>query len=234
MTVRLRDLALLLLVTGLQGCGSSTTNNEEDIVDPSEGAGEPIADGEGPQGDDGESPLPVNLPVEEPTPVGPEGDSGISYDDRHYPLDSALGDIWGFDGQHYNVNFTLANGRYLVETVEVDGVSHELLVPVASSAVVHAELYSPGDQFSLMTYSFSPFGNQGNVLAGNAFFDSAWVGVDEDLSGDVEHDEQHAVVGGTIDFTGTVPDIELHLSLSLANGQLVEGHYTGLFDFTER
>jgi hypothetical protein len=155
-------------------------------------------------------------------------------DERRFPLDSALGDIWGVSNDHYKVNFTLTNGKFVLVPTEIDGVTYKLLVPAAATAVVFAEMYSPGETFSFVTYSHSPFGDGGGVLAGNAFFDHAFVGYDEDNSGEVENDERQAVIGGTIDFTGILPDIELHFSVSLENGQTAEGHYTGLFDFTDR
>lgn len=232
-----QGLAIVFCAMALQGCqNSSTTANLGDGLEPQGESGLPSGDGEGPQAGDFVVPS-SDLPGADPAPVenvGPQGDSSLLVNDQLYPLDSALGDIWGVTDEHFNVNFTVSNGRYRPDLMEVDGYEYDVLTPVATSAILHAEMYSPGDQFSLVTYSFSPFGNEGGVLAGNAFFDNAYVGVDEDLSGDVEDDEKQAVVGGTIDFTGTLPDIELHFSVTLEDGQLVEGHYTGLFDFTSR
>lgn len=216
----------------LQGCGGSTS---DEMTDPVTGIDDeqPVQDGEQVPG---AGQLPADRPFEEPRPVGPAGDSGIRVGERFYPLDSAIGDIWGVEQNHFNVDFTLANGRYRLETIEIDGVVHTLLVPAAASAVVHAELYSPGQQFSLATYTYSSEGSDeaSDALTGTAWFDQAWVGVDEDLSGDVEPDERRDVIDGTVIFSGTLPNIELHLNLLLETGQLVEGHYYGLFDFTER
>ncbi len=220
----------------VQGCqNSSATEGNGDALESLGDSGSPASDGEGSLAGEGIAPPPDTLPDEDPVPVesvGPEGDSNLLVDGERYPLKSALGDIWGETGEHYNVNFTLSNGKYRLDSREVDGTLHDVLVPVATSALLYASMYSPGEQFSLLTYSYSPFGDGGGVLAGNAFFSDAYVGVDEDLSGDVEDDEKRAVVGGTIDFTGTLPDIELRFSITLDDGQLVEGHYTGLFDFT--
>lgn len=166
--------------------------------------------------------------------VGPEGDSSLKLGERQYPLKSALGDIWGVGEDHYNVDFTITNGKFLVAPTEIDGVTHSLLVPVEASATVYVELYSPGEAFSFGTYSFSPFGAGGGVLAGNAYFDSAYVGIDSNNSGDIESNENYRVIGGTFEFDGVLPDIELRFSVTLENGELAEGYYTGLFDFADR
>jgi hypothetical protein len=166
--------------------------------------------------------------------VGPEGYSRVKMGERQFPLKSALGDIWGTDGDHYSVDFTITNGKFLVSPTEIDGVTHNLLVPVEASATIYVELYSPGDAFSFGTYSFSPFGSGGGVLAGNAYFDSAYVGIDLNESGDIESNENLRIIGGTFEFDGGVPDIELRFSVTLENGQSAEGYYTGLFDFADR
>lgn len=166
--------------------------------------------------------------------LGPEGNSGVTLGERQFALKSALGDIWGPGGDHYHVDFTLTNGKFLIAPTEIDGVTHSLLVPVKASATIYAELYSPGDAFAFGTYSFSPAGVSGSSLAGNAFFDSAYVGVDTDDSGDIESDENFRVIGGTFEFEGVLPKIELNFSVTLENGQMAEGHYTGLFDFANR
>lgn len=238
MSCRHQSIVILLCALVLQGCGSSSaTDGSEPTNLPEDDSGQPSGDGDGSQSGDGVTPPVTHLPGEDVVPivaVGPQGDSHLTANGRVYPLDSALGDIWGPAADHFNVNFTVSNGRYRLESAEIDGSLYELLVPAAASAIFHAELYSPGEQFSLMTYSHSPFGDGSGVLAGNAFFDDAYVGVDEDLSGDVEDDEKRAVIGGTVDFTGVLPNIELRFSVTLEDGQLVEGHYTGLFDFTSR
>ena len=233
-----KSLVVLFCLGALQGCQNSSGQAADDQpLAPVDDSAQPASDGDGSLPGEGGDPAEGEHTVEDGLPivsVGPEGDSSLLVNARRYPLDSALGDIWGVSGDHYNVNFTVANGKYAVESVVIDGHAYNMLTPVLSSAVIHAEMYSPGDQFSWTTYSFSPPDADAAGLAGNAYFDNAWVGVDEDLSGDVEDDERQAVVGGTIDFTGTLPDIELHFSVNLEDGQLVEGHYTGLFDFTRR
>jgi len=82
--------------------------------------------------------------------------------------------------------------------------------------------------------SYSPFGSGGGVLAGNAYFDSAYVGIDLNDSGDIEAEENFRVISGTFDFKGELPNIELSFSVTLENGQQAEGQYTGLFDFATR
>jgi len=203
----------------LSGCGDSDLQPGIDgsITEP-----DPI---------DGMPPADEDPPV---SPVGPEGDSRVKVGDRQYPLNSALGDIWGPEGDHYNIDFTITNGKFLVAPTLIDGVEHSLLLPVEASASIYAELYSPGDSFSFGTYSFSPFGAGGGVLAGNAYFDSAYVGIDRNDSGDIDAEENLRVIGGTFDFAGALPNIELRFSVTLENGQLAEGHYTGLFDFADR
>jgi hypothetical protein len=179
-----------------------------------------------PQDDDG-APVTGNA-------VGPAGDSRTTVGELQFPLKSALGDIWGPDGDHYSVDFTITNGKYLVTPTEIDGVMHNLLVPAEASATIYVELYSPGEAFSFGTYSFSPFGAGDGVLAGNAYFDNAYVGIDSNDSGDIESNENFRVIGGTFEFDGVLSDIELRFSVTLENGQLAEGHYIGLFDFADR
>ena len=213
------------LAFALVGCGdsanvadgnSSQLQNDGENVDPAQ-------------------PPSISQPIDDvPVVAGPEGDSNVKVSAIEYPLDAALGDIWGIEDDHYSIDFTITNGKFLVTPTTIDGVTHSLLVPVEASAVVYAELYSPGESFSFATYSYSPFGSGGGVLAGAAYFDVATVGVDLNESGDVEPNETFEVTGGTIEFGGMLPDIELRFSFTLENGVQAEGHYTGLFDFAER
>lgn len=221
------NFALLTCIAsvGLTACGNSdprgATDNQLPVLDQS---------GDVPQ-NDGTDQDSVALMG---NAVGPEGDSNVKVGGRQFPLKSALGDIWGIEDDHYNVDFTITNGKFLVAPTDIDGVTHSLLLPVDSSATIFVELYSPGDAFSFGTYSFSPFGAGGGVLAGNAYFDNAYVGVDSNESGDIESNENFKVIGGTFEFIGALPNIELRFSVTLENGELAEGHYTGLFDFADR
>jgi len=219
----------------LSGCG-----NSQPIANSLNADSVTVDSDQAPVGDDPSLELSLPPPItqyDDESPwvsLGPEGDSNVLVGDSRYPLSSALGDIWGTEGEHYSVDFTLTNGKFLVAPTEVNGVIHSLLVPVQATAIVYAELYSPGSSLSFVTYSFSSFGNAGGVLAGNAFFDQAYVGVDTNNSGDVEDDEKIAIIGGTIEFTGKLPDIELRFNVTLENGLAAEGYYTGLFDFADR
>ena len=224
---RLINFALWTCIAsvGMTACGNSdpmaATENQLSALDQSDDM---------PQNDEtGQDSMPVMGNA-----AGPEGDSSVEVGERRFPLKSALGDIWGIEGDHYSVDFTITNGKFLVAPTNIDGVVHSLLLPVESSATIYVELYSPGDAFSFGTYSFSPFGAGGGVLAGNAYFDSAYVGIDSNESGDIESDENFRVIGGTFEFIGMLPDVELRFSVTLENGQLAEGHYTGLFDFADR
>lgn len=213
------------LAFGLAGCGDSANVVNTD-------SSQPLNDGDNL---DLSQPPSVNPAIDDqPVVPGPEGDSNVKVNAVEYPLDAALGDIWGVEGDHYSIDFTITNGKFLVTPTTIDGVTHSLLVPVEASAVIYAELYSPGESFAFDTYSFSPFGSGGGVLAGAAYFDNATVGVDLNESGDVEANEIFQVTGGTIEFGGMLPDIELRFSFTLENGVQAEGHYTGLFDFADR
>jgi len=169
-----------------------------------------------------------------PLVLGPEGDSQLQVSERQFPLDAGLGDIWGVEQDHYNVDFTITNGNFLVAPTDIDGVVHSLLVPVRASAIVFAELFSPGEFFSFGTYSFSELSNDDGALSGNAYFNNATVSFDINESGDIEEGETFAVTDGTFEFIGGLPDIELRFSVTLDNGEMAEGHYTGLFDFADR
>ncbi len=220
--------ALCLVLAGCSSDSPSTANSIE--TNPV------VADGQQSLVIDGANVDLVQSPLnDEPlSGSGPEGDSQVTVDAISYPLNSALGDIWGVENDHYNVDFTLTNGQFLVSESEVDGVTHSLLVPVEATATMFAELYSPGDSLMFVTYSYSSLDVGNAALAGNAFFNRAFVGVDTNNSGDIENNEKIDIIGGTIEFTGTLPDIELRFSVTLANGQSAEGHYTGLFDFADR
>jgi len=225
----------------LSGCTDSQTLAEPD---PTEGIPTGMVQGlmppndAGLSGGDEETPPPIVMPPFDDIPAdrnyGPEGDSGIDVGAHRYPLNAALGDIWGVASNHFNVNFTLTDGKFTITPTTIDGVTHNLLTPVKASGVFHADMYSPGDAFSFETYSYAlPAANR-ESLAGIAFFDNAYVGVDVDDSGEVDEDEKQIVIGGTVEFAGAVPDIELNFSVTLSDGQLAEGRYTGLFDFTKR
>ena len=166
--------------------------------------------------------------------VGPEGDSRLEVLDEQFPLQSALGDIWGVEDEHYSVDFTITNGKFLLAPTEIDGVLHSLLVPAQATATIYAELYSPGESFSYGTFSFSSSDSGVGSLSGISYFENAYVGFDSNESGDIESDENIRVIGGTFEFSGALPDIELNFDVTLENGQQAVGHYTGLFDFAER
>ena len=233
--------AVCVVAFVLSGCSNSSSSTEMERVD-----GVPVDAEQGPvpQNDDGSSGGDPQSPPTVATPPiddmstdsndGPEGDSAIVLDARRYPLNAAIGDIWGVENQHYNVNFTLTDGKFTITPTTIDGVTYNLLTPAKASGIFHAEMYSPGDAFSFDTYSFSRAGVDRDALAGVAFFDNAYIGLDENNSGDVDDDEIQTVIGGLVAFTGAVPDIELTFNVLLSNGQSAQGHYTGLFDFTER
>lgn len=165
---------------------------------------------------------------------GPEGSSALVIGDVSYPLDSALGDIWGVSNDHFQIDFTLTNGNFSLDTIVVDGQSHQVLVPAQATAVVHTEMFSAGDSFHYGSYTFVPFHSADEVHAGVGYFTNAFVGVDINLDGMVGDEERYAVIEGVVDFNGSLPDISLSFSMTLSNGQSVIGEYTGLYDFTER
>ncbi|MFK7997523.1 MAG: hypothetical protein AB8B87_25585 [Granulosicoccus sp.] len=165
---------------------------------------------------------------------GPEGDSALHVNNTRYPLDSALGDIWGQRGEHFLIEYTLTDGNFSLETVVLDGQSHQVLVPALATAILHVDVYSAGRSFEYESYGFVPAGGGVNVAAGVGYFSNAYVGVDTDDDGRVSDQEQIDVIEGTVNFLGSPPDISLNFSMTLINGQQVTGDYTGLFDFTAR
>lgn len=231
-----RTCCACVLSLALAGCSGGSTETTPDAREPL-----PVGVADGNNQDDqgvggGAALPPVDPPADDDLSgnPGPEGDSQLTVDSRSFPLDAALGDIWGADENHFNVSFTLTNGQFLVEPTMIDGVEHSLLVPVNATAIVYAELHSPGRSLSFSTYSFAMLEQGNQVLDGVAFFDHAYVGFDTNRSGEVEADETFEVIGGTVDFSGVLPDIELRFSVTLDNGQTAEGFYTGLFDFADR
>lgn len=165
---------------------------------------------------------------------GPEGDSGFTVNTIRYPLDAAIGDIWGERDDRFRIDFTLTNGNFRLEPIVVDGQSHQVLVPAKATAVLHAEMYSPGSSFGYGGYAFVPSDDVAEVSSGVGYFTDAYVGVDTNMDGMVEDDERYAVIEGVVEFEGSIPFIELNFSMTLSDGQSVTGEYTGLFDFTER
>ena len=166
---------------------------------------------------------------------GPEGDSGLIINNTRYPLDVALGDIWGVANEHYRIDFTLANGNFQLVSETIDGQTFQTLEPAQATAVFHLHMFSVGSSFDYASYAYvADAGDSGDTYQGVGFFNDAYVGIDTNQDGEVNAEEEVAVIDGTVDFTGTVPDIELSFSLTLANGANVTGNYKGLFDFTER
>lgn len=165
---------------------------------------------------------------------GPEGDSGLSIDDAVYPLDVALGDIWGAYNEHFRIDFTLSNGNFRLATETFDGQTFQTLVPAEATAVFHMHMFSPGSSFDYASYAYVADADDGSLYQGMGYFTEAYVGIDSDMDGEVNSEESFAVIDGTVDFIGTMPDIELSFSVTLSNGVSVSGIYEGLFDFTER
>ncbi|MBX2883217.1 MAG: hypothetical protein KTR32_24910 [Granulosicoccus sp.] len=165
---------------------------------------------------------------------GPAGRSHVSIDNRRYALDSALGDIWGQRGSHYNVNFTVINGDFTITPSEIDGNVHSMLVPANASAVIYAEMNYPGDGFNLAKFEFQAVDGSQITMTDMPYFTNAYVGIDINGNGYVDAFEKSQIIGGEISFDGSISDLELNFSVYLDNGQVAVGQYTGLFDFTQR
>lgn len=165
---------------------------------------------------------------------GPEGVSGLTIDNIRYPLDVALGDIWGASGEHFRIDFTLTNGNFMLDTETVDGQAYQTLVPAEASAVFHASMFSPGGSFNYASYAYAPLNAGVQRFPGVGYFTDAYIGVDINQNNIIDNAEKMTVIDGRVDFAGTLPDIELNFSVTLSNGKSVTGEYTGLFDFTER
>lgn len=170
-------------------------------------------------------------------PGAAQGD-GVSIDGLRYPFTSAIGEIWGRRTAwptHFNVDYLLSNGRFVVTPIVVDGESTSVREPVGASAVFRAELYAPDvDSFPFADYGFVAAPEEPEAIAGRRFFTAARLGVDRDRSGEVEESEMREVIDGTISFVGPVPDISLTFSLTLEDGATTSGSYAGLFEFIER
>jgi len=126
---RLRKIAVCFYIVplGLVGCGDSQmaepTGSEPDSMS--------LADDLDQDEPSGVDPLVDSAQVVR----GPEGDSRLEVSERSFPLDAGLGDIWGTEQDHYNIDFTITNGSFLVTPTDIDGVMHSLLVPVQASAI---------------------------------------------------------------------------------------------------
>jgi|GEM_PF-1142716 len=162
---------------------------------------------------------------------------GVSVDGARYPFTAAVGEIWGRQSRydtHFNVDFTLTDGQFAVTPIVVDGIDASVREPVGASAVLTAELYAAGaNAFPFADYDFVATPDVSPSIAGRHFFINGRLGVDSDLSGDVDADETHDVIDGTIDFEGPLPGISLTFTLVLANGMIATGRYGGLFEFIQ-
>ena len=167
----------------------------------------------------------------------PAGDTrdGVLVDGLRYPLVAAIGELWGDRGDwpdHFNVRFTLTDGRFAVTPIVVDGQSASVRTPVGASAVLLADLYAPGaSSFPFTAYAHVGDPGVPGAIDGLHFFTDARLGVDTDRSGEVEPGEMRDVVGGSIEFTGPVSDIGLTFELVLEDGVSASGSYRGLFEF---
>ena len=165
---------------------------------------------------------------------GPARDSNLIVDDRRYPLNAALGDIWGVSDNHYNVNFTLTDGNFRIVPTEIDGEIHSLLTPTNATAVFYAEMYHPGGSFLFTEFDYIAPSDQLGTALDVAFFNHAYISIDINNNGVIDADEKLEIVGGRVTFSGLFPDIALQFSVSLQNGQAANGRYMGLIDFTQR
>ena len=165
---------------------------------------------------------------------GPEGDSELIVDNARYPLNVALGDIRGISDTLFQVDYTISNGNFQFITLQGDDGPYEALVPAQATAVFFASMFSPGDQFNFGSYPYAAPDVADALSSGTGYFTDAYVGLDENNNLLIDERERFEVTSGIVEFAGMLPDIELHFSLMLSNGASVEGHYTGLFDFTER
>ena len=156
-------------------------------------------------------------------------------DGARYPLVAAIGEIWGRTGDyptHFNVDFTLTDGRFSVTPIFADGEVASVREPVEASAVLRAELYAPeASAFRFADYAHLTDPDAPGAIDGRHFFVGGRLGVDTDGSGDVEPGEMRDVIGGSIDFRGPVPDIALTFELVLEDGRQASGSYGGLFEF---
>lgn len=165
---------------------------------------------------------------------GPEGDSGLTAGDIRYPLNAAIGDIWGVSGDHYRVDFTLTNGNFRIESANDNDREYSRFVPDLATAVFHARMYSPGDSFYHINYSHVPSDSVNSTLSGVGFFRDAYIGLDTNGDGMVSEIEEIDVIDGLVEVAGTLLDMEMRFQVTLSNGQALSGEYTGLIDFTTR
>lgn len=170
---------------------------------------------------------------------GPDANfgDGVNVDGVNYAFTSAVGEIWGRQGRydtHFNVDFTVTDGQFAVTPIVVDGIDASVREPVAASAVMTAELYAAGaNAFPFSDYDFAATPDVGPSITGRNFFIRGRLGVDSNLSGEVDAEETHDVIDGTIDFEGPLPDISLTFTFVLANGMIATGRYGGLFEFVQ-
>lgn len=164
-----------------------------------------------------------------------ESRDGVGVDGARYPFVAAIGEIWGAAGDwptHYNLDFTLTDGRFAVTPILADGENASVREPVGASAVLRAELYAPEETaFPFAVYEHVAEPDASGAIAGRHFFVGGRLGVDADGSGEVEPDEMRDVIGGTIEFDGPVPNLSLTFELVLEDGAQASGSYRGLFEF---
>lgn len=229
---RLLPMALAVAVLLQSACSSGSALNEPSALDAQGDADvaiDPSADATNPAA----SP---STNTDEPVAAnnGPAGNSSISIDDRRYPLDAAVADVWGNQGSHYNVNFTLTNGSFVIQPTEIEGETHNLLVPADASAVIYAEMYYPGAGFNIAEFRYYQSSVEMHSDSTAPYFTNAYVGFDTDGSGKLESGERFNVLDGSISFSGRLSDLALEFVVTLDTGQIASGYYTGLINFAVR
>ena len=112
----------------LGGCSNSQTLSEVEATRLD------AEQGQIPQYDEGlssaeQTPPPIVMPpgngVQVDSTKGSVDDSSLSIGELRVLLNAALGDIWGVQDNHINVNFILTDGKFTITPTTIDGVTHK-------------------------------------------------------------------------------------------------------------
>ena len=137
-------------------------------------------------------------------------------------------------GQHHEVVFRLSDAEFSSFTVEgVDGLFWE---SKNNSILLSIHLYSASKlEFQSGDYGFA---DPDQIRQGNtqdtSVFSLGYVGLDFDLSGNVEDSEMQEVIAGNVIVTGSgISDTRLEFNLILATGESISGFYNSGFTIVD-
>jgi len=142
-----------------------------------------------------------------------DGKNELTYDGQIYPLTNGTYETYGFDGEHFNQEFSVFDATRI----------NESLVPV----YVFVDLYAAGETFSGGTFPFMHYGQ--DDVTDKYYFDDGYVILNMNVATE-DAESFLAVAGGTVKVSGSGNTYSIAFDLLLDNGKRVTGSFEGTFD----